>query len=107
MDPNNIWAGVATFALLVWLARCSYSAGRRGDRQRGRIAGFFMLAFSFAAMFAFLFVISWRVPSSEKDGLFGGAAGLVLGAIIANMASSAHLIGTVSRGSPGKADGSG
>jgi uncharacterized membrane protein YkvI len=96
MDLNKLWAGIAIFAMLVWLARAAYSAARRGDTRRGRIAGLFMIAFSLLAMLAFLFVISTRVPSSEKDGMFGAAGGLVMGAIIFSLASSAELMGRLS-----------
>ena len=99
MDLDKIWMAIGISALLVWFARVSYSAGKAGTRKVSRTALLSSVAYSFLALFAFMFVISTRVIGSEKDGLFGAAAGLILGVIMLNLGLSSHLMGLRARGS--------
>ena len=98
MDLDKIWMAIGISALLLWFARASYSAGKSGARKLSRIALLSSVAYSFLALFAFMFVISIRVIGSEKDGLFGAAAGLILGVIMSNLGLSSHLMGLRSKG---------
>ena len=83
------YMGIALIAIM------AFRGGQRGriDDRHLAINSAGCLVFSFLALIFFLNVVAPRVPYQVKDGLFGGAGGLIFGSCFISISLAATILG--------------
>ena len=94
MDAGGLIVVSVCLIVIVGMAFWSGLAGKVSG-GRAKFICITALVLSPVTLVFFITVITARVPGAAKDGLFGGAGGLVLGTIICNMVIAVALLGKV------------
>jgi hypothetical protein len=94
MDAGDL---IIVLVCLIVIAGMAFWSGLAGKVSgvRARFMCIMALVLSPVTLVFFITVITARVPGAVKDGLFGGAGGLVLGTLICNMLMAGALLGKV------------